>query len=76
MEKTLIKPKDKTFNSYSEIFEKTLKKTIFKNLIENAKNKGILDEIVASEIIDEIERLQEYEVVKAWYDWGGHLKKT
>ena len=76
MEKNLIKPKDKTFNSYSEIFEKTLKKTIFKNLIENAKNKGILDEIVASEIIDEIERLQEYEVVKAWYDWGWHLKKT
>ena len=76
MDKTIIKAKNETFGSYSQLFEKTMKKSIFKNLITNAKNKGILDEMMADEIIDEIEHLQEYEVAKAWYYWGGQMKKV
>ena len=71
MENIITKRKDKTFDTYSQVFEKSLKKTIFKNLIENAKEKGILDEIMAREILDDINKMQEYEVASAWYYWGG-----
>ncbi len=65
MENIITKRKDKTFDTYSQVFEKSLKKTIFKNLIENAKEKGILDEIMAREILDDINKMQEYEVASA-----------
>lgn len=65
MENIITKRKDKTFDTYSQFFEKSLKKTIFKNLIENAKDKGILDEIIAREILDDISKMQECEVASA-----------
>jgi len=67
MENIITKRKDKAFDTYSKVFEKSLKKTIFKNLIENAKEKGILDEMMAREILDDINKMQDYEVVSAWY---------
>ena len=57
--------KDKTFDTYSQVFEKTLKKTIFKDLVLNAIKEGILDEIIAKEIIDDIDKMQECEVASA-----------
>jgi len=65
MENIITKRKDKAFDTYSKVFEKSLKKTIFKNLIENAKEKGILDEMMAREILDDINKMQDYEVVSA-----------
>ena len=76
MENIITKGKDKTFDTYSQVFEKSLKKTIFKNLIENAREKGILDEIMAREILDDINKMQEYEVASAWYYWGGLFLKV
>ena len=67
MENIITKRKDKAFDTYSKVFEKSLKKTIFKNLIENAKEKGILDEMMAREILDDINKMQDYEVVSVWY---------
>ena len=44
---------------------KTLKKVVFKNLIEDAKEKGILDEVMAREILDDINKIQDYEVINS-----------
>lgn len=65
MENIITKRRSKTFDIYSQVFERSLKKTIFKDLIENAKEKGILDEIMAREILDDISKMQEYEVTSA-----------
>lgn len=65
MENINAKRKDKTFDTYSQVFEKTLKKTIFKDLVLNAIKEGILDEIIAKEIIDDIDKMQECEVASA-----------
>lgn len=63
MENLIINQSKKTFDTYSRMFEKTLKKTVFKNLIEDAREKGILDEVMAREILDDINKIQDYEVV-------------
>ena len=65
MENIITKRKDKTFDTYSQAFEKSSKKTIFKNLIENAKEQGILSEIMAREILDDINKMQEHDVANA-----------
>ena len=65
MEKSITRINDKTFDTYSQAFEKSLKKTVFKTLIENAKNKGLLDEMTAEEIMNDINKMQEYEVYSA-----------